>query len=140
MASIQKGLFGLAKSTLGKFLVQLGFTTPLSRILPINKVYEDDFVLAFHHPKPFWETHIVIVPKKTIGNLDETKDADLEYIAMIIKVARDLVERLDLKKMGYRLLTNGGKYQKVKYLHFHLGAGKQLQVDEDGSSDSTPTD
>ena len=138
MASIQSGLFGVAKSTLGKFLVQLGFTTPLSKILPVKKVYEDKNVLAFHHPKPFWETHIVIVPKKSIGNLDEARDEDLEFIGRIAKVARDLVKQFELNKLGYRLLTNGGKYQKVKYLHFHLGAGKQLLVDEEGSGNSTP--
>lgn len=138
MASIQSGLFGVAKSALGKFLVQLGFTTPLSKILPVKKVYEDEFVLAFHHPKPFWETHIVIVPKKSIGNLDEAGDVDLEYISRIVKVARDLVKQYGFGKLGYRLLTNGGKYQKVKYLHFHLGAGKQLLIDEDGSGNSTP--
>ena len=95
-------------------------------------------VLAFWHPKPFWEQHIVIVPKKKVLNLDEAKDTDFELIGHVCKVAAKVINDLNLKAPGYRLLTNGGKYQKVHYLHFHLGAGKQIQVDEDGSSNSLP--
>ena len=116
----------------------MGFTTPLSKILPVKKVYEDKKVLAFWHPKPFWEKHIVIVPKKKISNLYEAKDDDFETISHICKTASKLVNDLDLKPLGYRLITNGGKYQKVKYLHFHLGAGKQIQTDEEGFNDSLP--
>jgi len=30
--------------------------------LNIDKVYESETILAFHHTKPFWEHHIVVVP------------------------------------------------------------------------------
>lgn len=131
-------LFSLAKSGLGKFIVSLGFTTPLSKILPVKKVYEDDQVLAFYHPKPFWEIHIVIVPKTGIVSLDTLKPASSALMGHICLVAARLVKELNLVNQGYRLLTNGGRYQKVKYMHFHLGAGRQLQTDEDGSNNSTP--
>lgn len=108
-------LLSLAKSRLGKFLVTLGFSTPLIKFLPVKKVYEDNQILAFYHPKPFWEIHVVIVPKRQISSLAEVGKSD---------------QNLQLEPLGWRLITNIGKYQKVKYLHFHLGAGKQIGTDE----------
>lgn len=129
-----KSLFLLAKSKLGPLLTELGFATPLRNLLPVKKVYQDDQVMAFYHPKPFWETHIVIVPTHKITVLGEAKDHDFIIMGHICKVAAQLIKELQLEQRGYRLVTNGGIYQKVKYLHFHLGAGKQLQIDEDGSN------
>jgi diadenosine tetraphosphate (Ap4A) HIT family hydrolase len=37
-----------------------------------------------------------------------------------LQIVRDLVERFDLERRGYRLIINGGKYQEVPQLHFHL--------------------
>lgn len=121
-------LFSLAKSGFGGILTQLGFATPLRKILPINKVYEDKQVLAFWHPKPFWEKHIVIVPKKKISVLAEASGEDFLVMGHICAVAAKLVKDLEFDD-GYRLITNGGQYQKVKYLHFHLAAGKQIGSD-----------
>lgn len=41
-------------------------------------VFEDECVLAFHHTRPFWQTHIVVAPKAHIASLDsETHQACL---------------------------------------------------------------
>ena len=38
----------------------------LSGKLDVEKVWEDERVLAFHHPKPTAEIHVVVIPKKHI--------------------------------------------------------------------------
>ncbi len=93
-------------------LIALGF----SKL--VKNVYEDKQVLAFYHPKPTYKLHILIVPKHKIISLDKAKETDLEIILHIIKTAKMLIQ--DLKIKDYRLITNGGIYQKFKYLHFHL--------------------
>ena len=35
----------------------------LSGNLDVQSVYEDDRVLAFHHPSPVAEIHVVVVPR-----------------------------------------------------------------------------
>lgn len=35
----------------------------------LDVVHEDELVLAFHHTKPLWEVHIVVVPKRHIASL-----------------------------------------------------------------------
>ena len=42
-----------------------------------------------------------------------------------------LVAELQLEKRGYRLIANGGAYQDVPHLHFHLVSDGAPQVDPD---------
>ena len=123
---MSKKLFELTKSKLGTILVQLGFTTPFRKVIPVKKVYEDKLTFAFYHPKPLWQVHMVIVPKKKISVLGDAENSDFKIIGHLCSVAAKLIKQLHLELEGYRLITNGGKYQKIKYLHFHLVSGKQL--------------
>ena len=96
----------------------------LSGKTEVEKVLETDNVLAYHHTRPFWETHIVVIPKRHIDNL-LTAEADIliELLGMVKKVA-ELILR---DKGAARVLTNLGEYQDSKHLHFHVSSGKQTR-------------
>ncbi|MBL7053563.1 MAG: HIT domain-containing protein [Candidatus Portnoybacteria bacterium] len=98
----------------------------LSGKTKINKIFESDDVLAFYHTKPFWEKHIVIIPKKHIKDLISVSDKDMPIILEILKVARDLAKDLNLNN-GVKLLTNLGKFQDTPHIHFHLIEGKKIR-------------
>ena len=51
----------------------------LSGKIDVQRVYEDDHVLAFHHPSPAAEVHVVVIPKSHVPSLlDPTAlDGDL---------------------------------------------------------------
>ncbi len=98
----------------------------LSGNTPVEKIYEDGLVLAYYHTKPFWEKHIVIIPKKHISNLSTFEDEDLEILSRIMIVARTLSKKLDFSKW-VQLLTNMWKFQDTPHLHFHLIEGKKLK-------------
>ena len=49
--------------------------------IPLRIEYEDDLVLAYHHTKPFWPLHIVVVPKKHIVSFTDREDGDDEIVA-----------------------------------------------------------
>ena len=98
----------------------------LSWKTPVEKLYEDDEVLAYYHTKPFREKHIVIIPKKHIPNLSVFHDIDTPIIARILQVARDLSKNLDMDKW-VRLITNMWKFQDTPHLHFHLIEGKKIK-------------
>ena len=68
-----KFLFSMAKTPIGDYIVGTTFES-LSGALPVKRVYENDKVIAFWHPKPFWEQHILIVPKKKIKNVQFSTD------------------------------------------------------------------
>lgn len=117
--------FKFAKSPAGDFLVGITFSK-FSKLIPVKRVKENDKVIAFYHPKPFWENHIVIVPKKQIKKITYITDEDKNYIFEVFKVAAEIVEELGWEEKGYSIMANGGKRQEVNQIHFHLHSGKFL--------------
>ena len=90
----------------------------MSDFMPVNRILETEMVLTFYHPVPTHELHILIVPKRKVSSLLDMKNEQLLY--EIVKAAQHLVEELQLEKSGYSLTVNGGQYQDVGQLHFHL--------------------
>lgn len=94
----------------------------------VKKVYESDTVLAFHHTKPSYKFHVVIVPKKHIKDLLALTDADNDLVLEIIRVARDiLAQNQEVLPLGVRLVTNQGKFADTSHLHFHLVVGEKTR-------------
>jgi len=104
----------------------------LSGKTPVDKIFETDNVLAFRHTLPFWETHIVVIPKVHVGSLLSLNDTALlvEIIEVVKKVAGTVVNECG----AARVLTNLGGYQESKHLHFHVNSGKEIRQDGDRSS------
>jgi len=84
-------------------------------------VYESATLIAFYHPNPSYTFHILIVPKKAVSDLQEFNPIDHhQFLIELFQIVRNLVERFNLEAYGYRLIVNGGKYQIIPQLHFHL--------------------
>ena len=100
----------------------------LSGKTSVNKILETDNVLAYWHTRPFWETHIVVIPKTHVGSLLSLSDNELliELIDVVKKVAATVVNDCG----AARVLTNLGDYQDSKHLHFHVNSGKKIRPDE----------
>ena len=100
--------------------------------IPCKKIYEDEFVLAFHDINPQKKVHALVIPKGEYINLDDfSSKATPEEMVGLLKgintVAKKLGISVDTGK-GYRALTNisedGG--QEVPHLHFHLFGGEKV--------------
>jgi histidine triad (HIT) family protein len=89
---------------------------------PVEKVLETENILAYRHTRPFWETHIVVVPKTHIDSL-LTVDNDL--LAELLDVAKKVAAQVIAEKGAARVLTNLGEYQDSKHLHFHVYSGER---------------
>ncbi|MGO1119570.1 histidine triad nucleotide-binding protein [Rhodovibrionaceae bacterium A322] len=97
--------------------------------IPCNKVYEDDFALAFHDIAPQAPTHVLVIPKGPYVSADDfsatASDAEIAgFFRAVGKVARDL----GAVEAGYRILANHGAdaHQEVPHFHMHVFAGKDL--------------
>jgi len=126
--SLSNILFKLAKMPLGDFIVGAVFTH-LTPILPVNKIQETDKAVAFWHPKPYWEKHILIVPKKPIKNLfsiDSRNAVDSSYIMGCFELIQKVVKQQNWEDGSYSVLVNGGTIQEVNQLHFHLFSGGEV--------------
>lgn len=97
----------------------------LSGKTTVSKVLETDNVLAYHHTRPFWPVHIVVIPKTHVGSLLTIDDNELliELLDIVKQVAVKVVEQ----NGAARVLTNLGNYQDSKHLHFHVNFGEQLK-------------
>ena len=118
-------LLHLARSHLVGWLIGWIFAH-MSFVIPGKRLRETDTLIAFPHPNPSYPVHILLVPKKAAKSLIDLDDTDGEFLADLFRIVQDLVEEMDLEITGYHLIVNGGKYQEVQQLHFHLVSGDPL--------------
>jgi histidine triad (HIT) family protein len=93
-----------------------------------KKVFENERVLAIHDIAPKAPVHILIMPKKSIENLQSLETEDYYLLGEIVEVAKMLAKQFGIER-GYRLITNNGSLagQSVFHLHFHLLGGRFLK-------------
>lgn len=99
----------------------------LSGRTAINKIHETENVLAFHHTRPYWPVHIVVIPKKHIPSLLTLEESDNAILLELIATIKQLAAQVVAEHGGARVLTNLGQYQDSKHLHFHINYGEPLR-------------
>jgi len=96
----------------------------LSGKTPISIVQETNEVLAFHHTRPYWPVHIVVIPKKHIPSLTNLGEHPIELVHEVLEMVRTLAADIEQEYGAARVLTNLGEYQDSKHLHFHVVHGE----------------
>jgi histidine triad (HIT) family protein len=111
----------LARLGLGWAFAHLHFA------LPLRRLRETETLIAFPHPRPSYPTHILLVPKKAIASPGSITRIDAPFLADVFLTAHELAAEFKLDSSGWprpgrgwRLVLNGGAYQDVPQLHFHL--------------------
>ncbi|MBY0281982.1 MAG: histidine triad nucleotide-binding protein [Alphaproteobacteria bacterium] len=97
--------------------------------IPCKKISEDEFYLAFHDIQPRAPIHALVIPKSAYKDVcDFNKCAKDEEIIGFHKGVNHVIELLNLKQDGFRLISNCGIYggQEVPHYHIHLLGGKKL--------------
>ena len=97
--------------------------------IPANKVYEDEWVLAFHDIAPQAPVHILVIPKGAYVSWDDFSARALEAeIAGFVRAVGHVAREHGLVAPGYRLLANigGHGHQEVPHFHVHLFGGRQM--------------
>jgi histidine triad (HIT) family protein len=90
----------------------------MSLAIPVKRLRETGTLIAFHHPKPAYPFHILLVPKKAVVSLMEFNSTDTAFLSDLYSTVQSLVDEFSLP--AYRLIVNGGEYQDFPQLHFHL--------------------
>jgi histidine triad (HIT) family protein len=99
----------------------------LPNMASLDVVHDGDGVLAFHHTRPFWPVHIVVVPKRHVPSLTDTAGADDALVRELLTVVQDVAGGIETAHGAARVLTNLGTYQDSKHLHVHISSGDQLR-------------
>ena len=104
----------------------------LSGRTSVEIVRETDNVLAYHHTRPFWPVHIVVIPKRHISSLLTLEESDGPLLLELIGVIREVTAQVVAEHGACRVLTNLGRYQDSKHLHWHVSSGEsQPRIDTD---------
>ena len=90
----------------------------MSFVIPVKRLRETKTLLAFYHPKPAYQFHVLLVPKKSVASLKEFDSKDSVFLIDLYSTVQSLVDEFQLT--AYRLIVNGGEYQYFPQLHFHL--------------------
>ena len=97
--------------------------------IPSNRVYEDEWAVAFHDIAPLTPTHVLVIPRGPYVSLADflAKAPDAEVVGFFRAVGT-VARQLGLEQPGYRVLTNIGRHgnQEVPHLHVHLFGGAPL--------------
>ena len=104
------------------------FCKMVNNEIPVNKIYEDDDIIAFNDINPEAPVHILIIPKEHIGSVLDINDTNSYLFSKIYIVANELARKYELAEKGFRIVTNCGDDggQSVKHLHFHLLGGRNF--------------
>ena len=101
--------------------------------IPCEKIYEDEFVLAFYDVNPKKKIHALVIPKGEYVNLDDFSfKASEKEIVGLIKGIGTVAKKLGISEVakgrGYRSLVNVGENggQEVPHLHFHIFGGEKV--------------
>ncbi len=95
--------------------------------IPSAKVFENEYVYAFKDINPQAPTHILVVPKMHIENVNGINAANSEVVAKIFEAIPEIANFEGLTN-GYRVISNCGEdaCQTVMHLHFHILGGKKM--------------
>jgi histidine triad (HIT) family protein len=93
----------------------------------VEVVTETAAILAYHHTKPFWPVHIVVIPKVHVPSLTDLGSADESLLHQLLSVVREVASKVEHDHGMARVLTNLGEYQDSKHLHFHVNSGEPLR-------------
>ena len=99
----------------------------LSGRTAVRRIVETENVLAFHHTRPFYPVHIVVIPKHHIGSLLTLGAEDGQLLLELLEVVKQVAARMVAEHGACRVITNLGEYQDSKHLHWHVAAGQPLK-------------
>ena len=98
--------------------------------IPSTKVYEDELVYAFRDIAPQAPTHVLVVPKAHMEDVNAVTAENSAVVAHIFEVIPQIAQAEGLEN-GYRVVSNCGADagQTVQHLHFHILGGKKLALE-----------
>jgi len=105
------------------------FCKIIAGVVPSERVYEDDYIMAFRDITPVTPVHVLIVPKEHIVSAADITADNSHLIAKCFEAAAQIAKNEGLDN-GFRILTNSGSdgRQTIFHLHFHLLGGRRLEV------------
>jgi histidine triad (HIT) family protein len=92
----------------------------LSGKLAVEVVWEDERVMAFHHPRPTAPIHVVVIPKRHILSVLDPAALDGELLVSMVAAIQHTAQALGLDKEGFYVRTNAAGPGVTPHMHWHI--------------------
>ena len=104
------------------------FCKLLAGDIPAAIVYQDERVVAFKDINPQAPMHVLLIPRRHIGTLNDLGPEDDAIVGELTRRAAALAREQGYGDSGYRVVfnCNADAGQTVFHIHMHLLAGRKL--------------
>jgi len=92
----------------------------LSGSLPVRRIFEDERVVAFHHPYPETEIHVVVIPKAHVSSLLAGGARDGELLSSMVRAIQHSAVLLGLDTAGFFVRANAAAPGVTPHMHWHV--------------------
>ena len=92
----------------------------LSGEIEVDVIWEDDLVLAFHHPKPAAEIHAVVIPRAHVASLLDPLALDGELLSSMVLAIQHVARALGLDQTGFYVRSNAAAPGVTPHMHWHI--------------------
>ena len=82
-------------------------------------VFEDRDIVVFSDVNPKNRVHLLVVSRVHIKSFLDLSDNNISILTKMTKVIQRIIEDQKLEG-GYQVIFNGGHYQHIPHLHWHL--------------------
>ncbi|MBC9718424.1 HIT domain-containing protein [Streptomyces sp. TRM66268-LWL] len=92
----------------------------LAGLVDLDVVAETETTLAFHHTRPSYPVHIVVIPKEHTPSLTDLGRGGPQLLAEVLETVRKVAQQVEAEHGACSVTTNLGLYQESKHLHWHV--------------------
>ena len=91
-------------------------------------VYEEEGVVAFKDINGLAPTHVLVIPRRHVANLEALADLPDTAARRLLQVSSEVANKLGIGESGYAVRINNGPDagQEVFHLHLHVLGGRKL--------------
>ena len=92
----------------------------LSGKIEVQKIWEDERVLAFHSPQPQSEIHVIVIPKQHVPSLLDPLALDGDLLSSMMQAIQHAARQLGLDKTGFYVRANAAAPGVTPHMHWHV--------------------
>jgi histidine triad (HIT) family protein len=88
--------------------------------LEVERIWEDERVLAFHHALPQAEIHAVVIPKEHVASILDPVALDGALLSPVVLAVEETAQKLGLHRTGFYVRTNAAAPGVTPHMHWHV--------------------
>ncbi len=98
------------------------FCKIVEKKVPAKYLYQSENLVVIPDINPAADVHLLIIPKEHIPTFTDIKRKHKNLISEMIEVAQKFIKEKGIEKK-YKMIFNGGSFQLIDHLHWHLLGG-----------------